>query len=152
MEIASDPWLHCWWPVLAAIAALMALAILLHGYLTPSRFSAKLGVILSPESDINEGFFHPIHAQRGSGSGFYRDARIYIRSDFRLSAATKGQIARLRAEGNRVYIMPAPCENIMRQNLDGDWEMLPNNEETPMSFSNVYKNATDSLFFQLRNG
>ena len=100
---------------------------------------------------MNEGFFHPIKAQRGTGSGFYRDARVYIRQDFRLSGSAKGELARLRASGSRVCIRPAPGTLVYRQNLDGEWEELPP-EETSAHFGVVYKDSMGRVYFELRNG
>ena len=151
VAIDQDPWLHCWWPVLAAAAAALLTGIVAYGFWSPSRFSPRLGVVLSPEQDMNEGFFHPIRAQSGTGSGFYRDARVYIRQDFRLSGSAKGELARLRADGQRVRIRPAPGASVYRQNFDGDWEALPP-EETPVHFGVVYKDSVGALFFELRNG
>ncbi|WP_198328280.1 VWA domain-containing protein [Methylovulum psychrotolerans] len=151
LEIAADWWLHCWWPVLATAVAGLLGAIVIYGFWSPSRFSPKLGVFLSPEEDINEGFFHPIYAQRGTGNGFYRDARVYIRQDFRLSGNAKGELARLRADGKQVFIRPAPGAVVYRQNFDGEWEVMPANE-TAVNFGVIYKDSLGALFFQLRNG
>ena len=151
LAITEDPWLHCWWPVLAAAAAALLTGIVIYGFWSPSRFSAKLGVVLSPEEDMNEGFFHPIRAQRGSGSGFYRDARVYIRPDFRLSARAKGELARLRADGRRVCIRPATAATVYRQNFDGAWEALPSGETT-VHFGVAYKDSMGGVYFELRNG
>jgi hypothetical protein len=151
LEIIADPWLHCWWPLLAALAAALLAALAIHGYWSPSRFSPKLGVVLSPEEDMSEGFFHAIHAQPGTGSGFYRDARAYIRPDFRLSGAAKSALARLRADGMQVYMRPESGNTLYRQGFDGEWEILSAGE-TPIHFGIVYKDAMGALYFELRNG
>jgi hypothetical protein len=109
-----------------------------------------LGVVLSPEEDMNEGFFYPIKAERGTGSRFYKDARAYICQDFRLSGKAKGALVRLRASGKRVYLSPAHGMAVYRQNLEGEWDELPT-EETLMHFGVSYKNALGTLFFELRN-
>ena len=151
LEIVADPWLHCWWPLLAAISGTLLTGILVYGFWSPSRFPHRMGVVLSPEEDLAEGFLHPVRAQRGTGSGFYRDARVHIRADFRLSGSGKGSIACLRAGGRRVFIHPAGGAQLCRQNLDGEWEPLAP-EETPVHFGVVYKDAMGSLFFAVRNG
>ena len=151
LEIVEDPWLHCWWPLLAAGAGALLAGIVVHGFWSPSRFSGRLGVVISPEEDMNEGFFHPIRAQRGTGSGFYRDARAYIRQDYRLSGSAKAALACLRASGKRVQIKPAAGMPLYRLNMDGEWEALPA-EETPVHFGVAYKDSMGSLFFEIRNG
>lgn len=151
LEIVEDPWLHCWWPVLLAISAVLLTGVIIHGYWSPSRFPRKLGVVLSPEQDMNEGFFHPIHAQRGAGSGFYRDARVYIRQDFRLSSSAKGALARLRADGKQVYVRPESGISVYRQSFDGEWDVLPT-DESPVHFGVVYKDSMGALYFEIRNG
>lgn len=149
-EIVADPWLRCWWPVLALILGLLLAAIVIHGFWVPSRFPARLGVVLSPEADINEGFFHPIRGQRGSGSGFYRDARIYVCHDFRLAGKPHNAVARLRAERKQIRIEPAAGAALWRQNGDGEWEQIPPGE-WPARSGDLYRNDSGTLFFEVRN-
>lgn len=148
--IVADPWLHCWWPVVAAVAGLLLISVIIHGFWSPSRFPPRLGVVLSPEEDINEGFFHPIRAQRGSGSGFYRDASICIAHDFRLTNKSANAIARLRADHKVVRIAPVGGSSVWRRNADDVWEQLPPGESTAR-FGHLYRNESGTLFFELRN-
>jgi hypothetical protein len=149
-EIVPDTWLHCWWPVLAAAVGAIVLAVVIHGFWSPSRFSPRLGVVLSPEEDIAEGFFHPIRGQRGSSSGFYRDARIFICDDFRLAGRPRNAIARLRADRRQVRITPAGGAVVWRRRSDGEWEQIPL-DESVVRFGDLYRNDPGSLFFELRN-
>lgn len=152
VEVVPDPWLVCWWPVIASILGLALAGFVIYGYWSPSRFSPRLGVVLSPEENLEEeGFFHPIRAQRGSGAGFFRDARIFLTSDFRLSSRSAGALARLRARGKQVKIEPLDGASLWRQTADGDWERLPQAESTAR-FGTTYKNDLGSLFFAVRNG
>jgi hypothetical protein len=148
VEIFEEPWLTCWWPVIAIVIGGLFLMFVIYGIISPTRFSPRLGVVLSPEEDINEGFFHPIRAQRGTGSGFYRDARVYICQDFRLSNKPSGALARLRAHD---HIQPVGGNTLSRQTADGKWENLPP-EETKARFGVVYKDEMGTLFFEIRNG
>lgn len=150
VEIVPDSWLHCWWPVLAIATGVILLGIVVHGYWTPSRFPPRLGVVLSPEEDIAEGFFHPIRGERGSSSGFYRDARIYISQDFRLSSTQHSALARLRADRKQVRITPVAGAAVWRRNTEGAWEQIPPGESTAR-FGDLYRNDLGSLFFELRN-
>jgi hypothetical protein len=150
VEIVPDSWLHCWWPALALGGAALLLGVLIHGYWWPSRFGARLGVMLSPEEDIAEGFLHPIRAQRGSRSGFYRDARLYVCEDYRLAAKPHSAVARLRADRKLVRIEPSAGAAVWRRNAEGTWEQIPSDEST-MRFGDLYRNDAANLFFQLRN-
>ncbi len=151
VEIAAASWLQCWWPLLALLSGALITGVLVHGFWTPFRFPPRLGVVLSPEEDMTEGFFHPIRAQRGSRSGFYRDARIFIRQDFRLAAHRRGAIARLRAHSGRVRIEPVAGAAIWRQTPDDSWDQLPP-KETAASFGVIYRDDLGSIFFEIRNG
>ncbi len=150
VEIVPDSWLHCWWPVLALASGMVFIGVVAHGYWTPSRFPPRLGVVLSPEEDIAEGFFHPIRGARGSSSGFYRDARIFICQDFRLSGTPRDAMARLRADRKQVRIEPAAGAAVWRRNSEGVWEQIPPGESTAR-FGELYRNDPGSLFFELRN-
>lgn len=151
VRIVEDSWLHCWWPVLALTGGLLLTGIVIHGFWSPSRFAPRVGLILSQDEDVDaEGFFHPIRAQRGSGSGFYRDARIYLHPDFRLSRRSGGALARLRADGSRVRLRALPGASLQRHTADGDWEPVPP-EETPIRFGQLFRDDGSRLFFELRN-
>ncbi len=151
VEVLEASWLRCWWPLLTTILGALVAGIVIHGFWSPSRFAPRLGLVLSPEEDIEEGFFHPIRAQRGGRHGFYRDARIYLAPDFRLTARSRGALLRLRADGNQVRIQPLAGNSIWRRNAEDTWDRLPP-EESPARFGVVYKNELGTLFFELRNG
>jgi hypothetical protein len=148
VEVIPDPWLRCWWPALVTAAALLAAGVMVHGYWSPYRFPPRLGVIMSPEEDLGEGFFHPIHRERGSRSGFYRDAHIYISQDYRLLGRPRNALARLRADSKRVRIQPAGVP-VWRQTATGAWEQLPAGESTAR-FGDLYRNDLGTLFFEIR--
>ncbi len=82
VTVIETPGLICWWPVLASILGGVVVLGIIYGFVSPARFRPRLGVVLSPEEDMSEGFFHPIRQTRGSGAGFYRDARIHVPRPF----------------------------------------------------------------------
>ena len=152
VEVVADSWFVCWLPVLASAAVCLLATGVVYGYVSPSRFPPRLGVVLAPEEDLEqEGFFHPLRAERAARSGFYRDARIHVTPDFRLSGKADNALARLRAEGKLVRIEPVAGAALWRQNADGGWERLAPGESTARS-GVVYKNEMASLFFTVRNG
>ncbi|WP_295392384.1 vWA domain-containing protein [uncultured Thiodictyon sp.] len=151
VEIVPDYWLRCWWPVIAAILLVLLGAFILYGILSPARFPRTLAVILSPEADMDEGYPFNIRSQRGGRSGFYRDARIYITSDFQLRRAAGDALVRLRASRLGVFIQALPGSAVLYLDEDNRWEPLNAEQETRVRFSTLYKNAAGTLFFEFRN-
>ncbi|MBI1354240.1 MAG: hypothetical protein GC160_07830 [Acidobacteria bacterium] len=151
VEVVGDPFLKCYWPWIAAAVSTLLGAIVAYGYISPSRFGARDGVQISQEADLSEGFFYPFRAQPGSGVGLYRDARLYLSSDYRLSGRRVNVLAKLRADRGRVKIEPAPGQSLWRETIDGDWEELPP-EETQARTGVVYRNHEKTLYFELRTG
>ena len=151
VEVVKDPWLTCWWPVIAAIL-LAALAIFIaYGIISPARFPRSFGVVISPEEDMDEGYPFNIRSQKGSGSGFYRDARIYITTDYQLSPSPRGALARLRADRMGVFLLPLPGNAVLELDADDEWETMSTEQETRVRFSRLYTNIAESLFFEFRN-
>ncbi len=150
LTVRAEPWYRCWMPLIVAVLVTLVAAFVIYGFICPSRFSGRAGVVLSPEEDMSEGFFHPIRAQRGSRSGFYRDARVHIGADFRITGKARGALVRLRADGKRVMVLPVQGARVVRQNVEGDWEPLPP-AETVMRYD-VYRDELGTIFFQLRGG
>ncbi|MEE8526183.1 MAG: hypothetical protein V3T72_19775, partial [Thermoanaerobaculia bacterium] len=151
LVVVRSSWLQCWWPALATALGIALGLTVIHGFVSPSRFPPRLGVRISPEDDVNEGFLHPIRATRGTRRGFYRDARVYVASDFRLRAKAAGTLARLRAHGQQVRIKPVAGTTVWRQTADGDWVALPA-DESPARRGVLYRDDLETIFFELRNG
>jgi hypothetical protein len=149
VEVLPDPWLQCNWPLLAAGALLMVLSAVAYGFYWPYRFPNRLGVQLSPEVDLSEGFFYHLKKQHGAGSGFYRHARVFVAADFRISGKSNNAFARLRANRKDAMIQPAGGQGLWRQRIDGEWERLPDQETTART-GVMYRNDDGSVFFDLR--
>jgi hypothetical protein len=148
-EVIPDPWLKCWWPVLAALLLALLAAFVIYGFWSPSRFAPRLVVQISQEIDMSEGFPHAVRGTRGAGSGFYRDAMIYIGS-FELTRKPAAAMARLRAHRNQVRIKPMNGAALWRQTLDGEWdELVPG--ETAIRPGVIHRNDLGTLFFEVRN-
>lgn len=153
-ETQEEPWLKCWWSEIIATAIMTIIAIIvmiiLHGFISPYRFSSHLGVMLSPEEDMSEGFFHLICTQQGTRSGFYRHAKAYVCQDLRLSGNKAGAVARLQAAGTQTKLQAVAGSSLWRQTADGDWEQLPP-EETTVRLGVLYKSDSGGVFFEVRN-
>jgi hypothetical protein len=150
VEIVEDHWLRCWWPVIAIILLVLLVVFILYGILGPARFPRSLAVILSPEADLDEGYPFNIRSQKGARSGFYRDARIHITTDFQLRRSATGALARLRADRRGVYIQALPGTAVLYLDADNQWEPVSTERETRVRFSTLYKNAAGTLFFEFR--
>lgn len=148
LAVEATPWLRCWGRTIAGMAGLLVAGLLVHGWVSPARFARRVGVVLSPEEDLGEGFFHPIRAQRGSGSGFYRDARVFIGRDFRLTRRSAGALARLRAHGRQVWLQPWAGASVERRTADDAWEPVAA-EDARMRPGVLYRDAAGGFYFEL---
>ncbi len=147
-RIVPDSWWHCWWPLVAMIAAALLGLFIFYGFWSPCRFHPRVGVMLAQEEDLdNEGFFYPIRGQPRSGSGFYRDATVYVCSDYRISGKASGALARLRA--GRKQILMCPMASVWRRVADGEWEEVTQ-QEVPIRHGVVYRNEGKNLYFEIR--
>ena len=144
------PWLVCLWPYLLAGALSIVALIIAWGIISPARFPRTLGLVLSPEEDLDEGFFQLIRARKGTGSGFYRDARACISSDFRIGGRKAGALFCLIAGRPRPRIHCLAGQTILRRTAEDDWEPIGSAEEF-ISMGTLYRNESATLFFTLRN-
>src|ERR1051326_3118211 len=125
VEVQPDPWLGCNWLYMAMLGVVVVLGFISYGFYSPFRFPRRVGVQLSPETDLAEGFFYALRGQPGARSGFYRNARLFITDDYRISGKNSGAFAKLRAgSNNKVYIAPCSGRVVWRQRIDGEWERL----------------------------
>ena len=149
--VMTDSWLHCWWPVLAALATTVIVSFVAYGYWSPWRFPPSAAVLISDVEDLNEGFLHPIGAQRGTGVGFYSDAAVFICSDYRLRATPNNAVARLRAGPRALRIKPLSGSLLVRNAVDDEWKDVPQ-EESSVRNGVSYRDAAGTVFFEMRSG
>jgi len=111
-----------WGWLIISILAVIALLTLILGIVTPQRFSGSLAIVFVPErEDLDEQSPLPIKQWKGVGSGFFRNARAFFQSDYRISGKPQGALAGLYAEkgGTRVK-----GNLLYRETLDGEWEIV----------------------------
>ena len=151
VDIVPDSWLHCWWPVMAAIAGALLIAFVIYGFWSPSRFSPRMGVVLSTDEDVEaEGFFYPFRAQPGCRPGFYRDAVLFIGQDFRISNNSSSALLRIRADRRHIRLQPWRGAAVWRQNSEGGWDELPPGENRSLT-GVKYCNDARTIFFEFRS-
>lgn len=151
VSIEPDPWLDCYWQWLAGAAGILLGGIIAYGFISPSRFPARIGVQFAAEEDVSEGVFYEIRRASGAHAGFYRDARVYIQPDYRLTGKKAGSLARLRADSGRIQIKEDIHGSLERLAVDGTWELLPD-REFPVPTGVLFRTVDRSLYFDLRTG
>lgn len=144
------PWWLCLLPWLLAALAVLAAIVIAWGFIGPARFPRTLGVVLSPEEDLEEGFFQLLRARQGTGASFYRDARACIGADFRVSGPRAGAVACLIAGRPRPRLKALSGQVLERRDADGDWTPLGPGETLAMT-GVLYRTESGSLYFELRN-
>ena len=105
---------------------------------------------MSPAEDLTEGYFRLFRSARGSRSGFYRGARLYLTEDFKMHGRKAGGMVRLRARGKSVYLQPENGYSVWKQQADGTWELLNPHEEVIARQGTIYRNDGRSFFFEVR--
>lgn len=143
------PWFICLLPLLLGLLLLALLLAIAWGFISPARFPRNLGVVLSPEEDLDEGFFQLLRARRGTGAGFYRDARACIGADFRIGGRRQGAVACLIAGRPRPRLRVLPGQVLERRDLAGDWQPLDSGEQ-PLRLGETYRTASGNLYLEFR--
>lgn len=147
--VVPDSLWKCYWWIAAVLAGAILIWFIIYGFISPFSFGRRVGLQISPEEDMSEGFFHGIRGVRGTGKGFYRHATAYVALDYRITGRAQGALVKLRAQRRRIMISPVSGQTVLREDLDGGWEPIPR-EEIPLRSGKVYRNEQGSLFFELR--
>ena len=150
VEIVPEAWYICWRRELLVLLGLLAAGIIAHGFLSPFRFPSRAGVQMSPAEDLTEGFYFPLRAAKGSESGFYRDAVLYLSEDFRVTPKKSGAFVRLHAGKNTITIRPVNGRSVLRQQADGSWEPVNPSLEMPARPGVTFRNDGQTLYFEVR--
>ena len=150
MEVKPDSFLVCWWWPITLLTGILLAAFAINGFVFPTRFPARAGLQLSPEEDLGEGFFANFRRQPGSRVGFYRSARLYLSEDFRLKGKPKGAFVRIRAGKAGIWVAPYGGAHVWRQRMDGEWETLPGDRDTPARPGMVFRNEGGTVYFEIR--
>ena len=115
-----------WGWLILLLTGVLTVSIIIYGYIKPNRFARELALSFTPEyEDLDDQTPMPLKQWRDVKIGFYRDARAFLHSDFRISGKSKGAVALLVAGRNRAaYAKPTPGQSLFRETSDGDWEAV----------------------------
>ena len=120
-------WLERWLWLIGTLIALLAIAATAFGWIWPRRFPPGLAIaIAASPPDLEEQHPQPIAQWKGIGIGWYRDARAYLSSTYRVQASRSSAVARLQMDRRLgLAVFPENGAALQRENLDGDWEDVP---------------------------
>ena len=149
LRITGVPLLECWLPYIIGALLLLVTGVIVYGFWVPSRFSRSIALMFSPELDLSEGFPIRIRGRRGTGSGFYRDARAFLHENATISGRRRGAFAQLHANGNAVEIVPLSGFVVEMLTSEETWEQIPERKST-MRFGSSYRTGSGNLYFGLR--
>jgi len=113
------------WLVLSILVLLLVL-LWLYGYVKPRRFQRGLALVFVPDRDeVEEQSLQPIAQWKGVGIGWYRDARAFLHSNYRVSSKPHGAVASLHAVVGGTEVRPGAALSLYRETIDGEWEPVP---------------------------
>nr|VFJ49845.1 MAG: hypothetical protein BECKDK2373C_GA0170839_10275 [Candidatus Kentron sp. DK] len=117
--------LQRWLWLILSVAAVMVVVFIGGGFIFPHRFPRGLAVNFSPEwEDMDELQPQPITQWKGTGIGFYRNARAYLHPDYRLSGRATGALAMILATTSGVMVTSTGGSVLYRHGVSGDWEEI----------------------------
>lgn len=115
-----------WWRVIVGVLVLVALAVIVYGYVHPHRFQRNLSVVVAPDRvELEEQGALPLARARGAGIGWYRHARAFVHANHRVSGRAQGSVASLHAGRASTRVRPENGQAVYRENMAGEWEEVP---------------------------
>lgn len=152
LEIEKEAWWICWWLYIVGAILTILLIWIIYCIRAPARFPSSFELLLAPESDLREeGILYKILTYKGTKSGFCRDARIFMHADIRFTKSSKGAFVKFQARNDGVYIIALGNGTLWAQRFGLEWEEVPLDEEIVLSSGTIYRNDSESLYFQARN-
>jgi hypothetical protein len=113
-----------WWWLFALIVAVLLLLFIIYGYVKPHRFEQGLALTFVPEYSELDDTAQPLAQWRGVRIGFYRDARAYLHSNYRVSGEAKGAVAVLVATADGALVAPGKYTTLFRELEVGEWQEI----------------------------
>jgi hypothetical protein len=141
-------WQRWGWLILLILGVLLALFLIL-GFVLPKRFQRSLAVTFVPDRrELDEQTPQPVAQWKGVGISFYRNARAFLHSNYRLSGNPRGALAGLFAEGAGTRVAPGRGGSLFRETLDGGWEAVEGDGRRARG-GDVYRIGDSGPFFRI---
>lgn len=122
-QVDGLSWLERWLWLILLLLGLLSVLFLVMGYVLPDRFprSLAVGMAESPE-DLADLPPTPIKQWKGAGIGFYRDARAYLLSSFRITGKPRGAVVKLHMKKRGLWVEAARGSSLFHETPDDQWE------------------------------
>lgn len=148
-DVQGMPWRQRWrWPMLGLLSVVIFLSWV-YGYVHPRRFPRNLAVtFVDQRQELEQQMPQSIAQFSGTGARWYRDARAYLHSSFRLDGSRSGAVAVLVAISTGAQVQPIQGCVLYRETIDGDWEPLPP-EGRRAGGGEVYRVGEAGPFFRI---
>lgn len=141
-------WQRWGWLILIGLGVLLALFLIL-GFVLPKRLQSSLAVTFVPDRrELDEQTPQPVAQWKGVGIGFYRNARAFLHSNYRLSGNPRGALAGLFAEGAGTRVGPGRGSSLFRETLDSGWEAVESDGRRARG-GDVYRIGDSGPFFRI---
>ena len=141
-------WWERWLWLIITILALLVLAFFIGGYLYPARFPRGLALLITQDhDDLDDLSPQSIQHHKGVGIGFYRHARAYISSSYRVTGKPAGAVAQLQATRGGLMVIPVGGM-LYRENAEEDWDEVPQTGRKARS-REIYRASSDGPFFKV---
>jgi hypothetical protein len=104
-DVQGLTWWERWRHLILILVGVIALVAIALGWILPHRWPRGMAIACAPslaELDLQKPV--PITTFSGVGIGFYRDARAYVHSNFRISGKREGAVVEVRAAKRGVLL------------------------------------------------
>jgi len=141
-------WFFARWGVWAGVfAGAAALLIVGYGFVGPRRFQHNLALVFVADySDLGDSPV-PI-AQANVGRRWYRHARAYLHSDFKVNREPADALAALHPVAGGTEVRPGTWGRLEREIDGGDWEPVSTTGRRVRN-GEVYRAAENGPYFRI---
>jgi hypothetical protein len=124
VKVFGSFWETWSWLIYILLGILAALFVI-GGFVLPHRFPRAFGLVFVPErEELDQQQPQPLRQWNGVRIGFYRSARAYLHSSFRISGDSRGALALLVAEKGGARASAARGGSLARETLESGWEPI----------------------------